>query len=90
MINWNNWYATIKNYDIDEVYVEFDGEFYYCNWNKLQGTPLWDKINNIRYWLYHNKRDFEFTDAIDDYTYHEYINYMKRSKFNQYDRNIYD
>lgn len=83
MISWNNWYIKIKQYSIDEIYIKCDEIYYYCDFDKLQCTPLWDKINNIAYWLNTYKWDFEFSKEIDSHIYNEYIHHIKNKKWNK-------
>jgi hypothetical protein len=80
MINWNNWYAKIKNYTIDKIYVESNGEYITYEYKQILHTPLWDKINNIMFWIDKYRYDFEFTKEFDQNTYNEYVHYLKTKK----------
>jgi hypothetical protein len=69
MISWNNWYVTLNNYEISEVYIWCNGDYVYYDFDRLQGTPLWDKLNTIQTWLSKYRKDFEFTKIIDEDVY---------------------
>jgi hypothetical protein len=69
MIRWNDWYVTIKNYQIDEIWIWCNGDYAYCDFDRLQGTPIWDKLQSILTWIHKYRSDFEFTKIMDEETF---------------------
>lgn len=78
MLNFDKFKFVIKNNQVDEIYVYNSDNYYYCDQNKLLGTPLWDKIHNINYWLDNDKyHEFDGINEINKDKYEEIRLYFR-------------